>query len=165
MFLTDSDTEVALHAYLEWGADFVEQIDGMFAIVIWDAKERKLRLLPRPPGHQASLLLLRRPPFRVRLGAQGAREGALPPRELEIDGSACYDFLGYRYVPAPKTLYKRCFKLPPAHELVYIADTGALCVAAPLLDHAHAGCAASSAARGDVRGATLTRSALPSQSR
>ena len=48
------------------------------------------------------------------------------PGELEIDGSACYDFLGYRYVPAPKTLYKRCFKLPPAHELVYSPDTGAL---------------------------------------
>ena len=53
-----------------------------------------------------------------------ALEKALPSRDLEVEPSACYDFLGYRYVPAPKTLYKRCFKLPPAHELVYSPGTG-----------------------------------------
>ena len=127
MFRTDSDTEVALHAYLEWGADFVEQIDGMFAIAIWDAREQRAPALPRPPGHQASLLLLRRPPIRVRLRAQGPREGAARRASSRSTAARCYDFLGYRYVPAPKTLYKRCFKLPPAHELVVLDPaTGAL---------------------------------------
>ena len=50
VFLTDSDTEVALHAYLEWGADFVEHVDGMFAIAIWDARRRELRLYRDRPG-------------------------------------------------------------------------------------------------------------------
>ena len=50
MFQTDSDTEVALHAYLEWGADFVDRIDGMFAIAIWDAREQELRLYRDRPG-------------------------------------------------------------------------------------------------------------------
>jgi len=40
-FNTKSDTEVILLAYREWGVSFVEKLRGMFAIVIWDAKERK----------------------------------------------------------------------------------------------------------------------------
>ncbi len=125
VFLTDSDTEVALHAYLEWGADFVERIDGMFAIVIWDARQRKLRLYRDRPGIKPLYYYYdgKRFAFASELKAI---ETALSAKELEIDGSACYDFLGYRYVPAPKTLYKRCFKLAPAHELVYTPDTGAL---------------------------------------
>jgi asparagine synthase (glutamine-hydrolysing) len=40
VFRTDSDTEVVMTAYLEWGEDFVEHIDGMFAIALWDARAR-----------------------------------------------------------------------------------------------------------------------------
>src|SRR5438128_6513921 len=36
-FSTRSDTEVVLRSYLEWGADFVERVHGMFAIALWDA--------------------------------------------------------------------------------------------------------------------------------
>jgi asparagine synthase (glutamine-hydrolysing) len=125
VFTTDSDTEVALHAYLEWGTDFVSRIDGMFAIAIWDAREQKLRLYRDRPGIKPLYYYYdgRRFAFASELKAL---EKALAPRELEVDPTACYDFLGYRYVPAPKTLYKRCFKLPPAHSLEYSPETGAL---------------------------------------
>lgn len=125
VFRTDSDTEVALHAYLEWGSAFVEHLDGMFAIVIWDGRERKLKLYRDRPGIKPLYYYYdgRRLAFASELKAL---EKALPPQELTIDGTACYDFLGYRYVPPPKTLYQRCFKLPPAHELVYEPDTGRL---------------------------------------
>jgi asparagine synthase (glutamine-hydrolysing) len=124
-FLTDSDTEVALHAYLEWGADFVEHIDGMFAIAIWDARRQELRLYRDRPGIKP--LYYYYDGRRFAFGSElKALEKVLTPSELEVDLTACYDFLGYRYVPAPKTLYKRCFKLPPAHELVYLPATGVL---------------------------------------
>jgi len=124
-FRTESDTEVALNAYLEWGSAFVERLDGMFAIAIWDARERKLKLWRDRPGIKPLYYYYdgRRFAFASELKAI---EQALAPHELEVDGTACYDFLGYRYVPAPKTLYKRCFKLPPAHELEYSPDTGRL---------------------------------------
>ncbi len=80
VFRTDSDTEVALHAYLEWGGEFVERIDGMFAIAIWDSRARTAQALPRPSGDQAALLLLRRPPVRIRFGAQSARESLAAAR-------------------------------------------------------------------------------------
>ncbi|ONI67370.1 asparagine synthase (glutamine-hydrolyzing) [Kribbella sp. ALI-6-A] len=41
-FATDSDTEVVLHAYLEWGEAFTERLNGMYAFAIWDPREDKL---------------------------------------------------------------------------------------------------------------------------
>ncbi|GAA5049802.1 asparagine synthase (glutamine-hydrolyzing) [Streptomyces similanensis] len=43
-FRTRSDTEVVLRAYLEWGADFVERLNGMFAFALWDARNEELLL-------------------------------------------------------------------------------------------------------------------------
>ncbi|MGK5628830.1 asparagine synthase (glutamine-hydrolyzing) [Streptomyces sp. URMC 123] len=44
-FRTDSDTEVVLHAYLEWGMDFATRLNGMFAFAIWDPREQELLLV------------------------------------------------------------------------------------------------------------------------
>ncbi|HUN37774.1 MAG TPA: asparagine synthetase B, partial [Trebonia sp.] len=41
-FVTDSDTEVVLHAYLEWGEALAERLNGMYAFAIWDSREEKL---------------------------------------------------------------------------------------------------------------------------
>jgi asparagine synthase (glutamine-hydrolysing) len=41
-FTTDSDTEVVLHAYLEWGDALAERLNGMYAFAIWDSREDKL---------------------------------------------------------------------------------------------------------------------------
>jgi asparagine synthase (glutamine-hydrolysing) len=41
-FTTDSDTEVVLHAYLEWGDALAERLNGMYAFAIWDSRENKL---------------------------------------------------------------------------------------------------------------------------
>src|SRR5919108_1578724 len=58
-FATRSDTEVVLRAYLEWGERFVEELQGMFAIALWDAPRRKLvlardRLGKKPLYYQQS---------------------------------------------------------------------------------------------------------------
>ena len=44
-FVTESDTEVVLHAYLEWGDGFVERLNGMFALAIWDTRREELLLV------------------------------------------------------------------------------------------------------------------------
>jgi asparagine synthase (glutamine-hydrolysing) len=122
-FRTSSDTEVVLNAYLEWGDDFVEHLDGMFAIAIWDARAQRLKLYRDRPGIKPLYYFYdgRRLAFASELKAI---ETAVAREDLEIDGTALYDFLGYRYVPAPKTLYRRCFKLAPAHRLTFDPATG-----------------------------------------
>jgi asparagine synthase (glutamine-hydrolysing) len=44
-FTTDSDTEVVLRAYLEWGAGFVERLNGMYAFALWDGRRQALLLV------------------------------------------------------------------------------------------------------------------------
>jgi asparagine synthase (glutamine-hydrolysing) len=124
-FRTQSDTEVVLNAYCEWGDEFVERIDGMFAIALWDGPRRRLKLFRDRPGIKPLYYYYdgRRLAFASELKAI---ETALGRDRLEIDASAMYDFLGYRYVPEPKTMYRNCFKLEPGHRLSYDPETGAL---------------------------------------
>jgi len=130
VFRTRSDTEVLLRAYLEWSDGFIDHVDGMFAIALWDARDRKLRLYRDRPGIKPLYYFYdgRRFAFASELKAI---EAALDPNDLQVDQTALYDFLGYRYVPAPKTLYQDCFKLPPAHYVVFEPDTGELSNPAP----------------------------------
>ncbi|MEY9855640.1 asparagine synthase (glutamine-hydrolyzing) [Catenulispora sp. GAS73] len=44
-FTTDSDTEVVLRGYIEWGSAVAERLNGMYAFAIWDGRDRKLRLI------------------------------------------------------------------------------------------------------------------------
>lgn len=124
-FRTESDTEVALNAYLEWGDGFVDRIDGMFAVAIWDARERRLRLYRDRAGIKPLYYFYdgRSLAFASELKAIVAACGRAA---LEIDGTALYDFLSYRYVPAPKTLYRNCFKLLPAHTVEFDPEAGRL---------------------------------------
>ncbi len=124
-FRTESDTEVALTAYLEWGERFVERIEGMFAIALWDAGAHKLKLFRDRPGIKPLYYFYdgRRFGFASELKAL---EAACEASDLAVDGTALYDFLGYRYVPAPKTMYQHCFKLEPAHLIVFDAASGKL---------------------------------------
>lgn len=124
-FRTSSDTEVVLNAYLQWGERFVERIDGMFAIAIWDDREHALKLYRDRPGIKP--LYYYHDGKRFAFASElKAIEIACAAERLQIDGTALYDFLSYRYVPAPKTLYRNCFKLPPAHWLRYDPGTGSI---------------------------------------
>jgi asparagine synthase (glutamine-hydrolysing) len=115
-FSTHCDTEVLVHLYEERGPAFVEDLRGMFAIAIWDARHNRLLLARdrfgikplyyRVAGGQLSFAselkaLLRQPGF-----------------SREIDPSALEAFLAFNSVPAPLTIFTEARKLPPGHTLV-----------------------------------------------
>jgi len=124
-FRTDSDTEVVLRAYLTWGDTFVERLDGMFAIAVWDARERKLKLFRDRPGIKPLYYFYDGHRFAFASELKALRT-ACRGVGLQTDTTALYDFLTYRYIPAPKTLYRHCYKLLPAHYLSYDPDSGVL---------------------------------------
>ncbi|HML34174.1 asparagine synthase (glutamine-hydrolyzing) [Sporomusa sphaeroides] len=114
-FKSDSDSEVVLHGYHEWGIDeLVKRIDGMYAICIYDLRKQKIYLIRDRVGIK--------PLYFGDNGNQVVWSSELQSiveyygeDQLSIDYTAIYDYLTYLYIPAPKTMYKNIYKLKPAH--------------------------------------------------
>jgi len=112
-----SDTEVLVHLYEQHGPAFAERLRGMFAVAIWDSRERRL-VLARDrfgikPLHWARL------PGGLAFGSELKCLMPAPGFCREIDPDAVEAFLAFNSIPAPLTIYKSARKLPPGHYLVW----------------------------------------------
>ncbi|MEA2234542.1 MAG: hypothetical protein QOD83_4358 [Solirubrobacteraceae bacterium] len=123
-FRTGGDTEVLVHLYEERGPHFVKELRGMFALALWDARERRLVLARDPFGIKPLLYALddRRLAFASELRALLA----LPdlPRELDFDALEVY--LTVNVVLTPLTILRSVRRLPAGHLL--IAEDERVCI-------------------------------------
>jgi asparagine synthase (glutamine-hydrolysing) len=124
VFASHSDSEVLLHGYRVWGwQTLLERVDGMFAMALFDSRTRTVVLARDHVGIKPLYYSVRdgQLAWASELKALVAHHGL---DTLEIDHTAVYDFLSYLCIPAPKTLYRDVFKLPPATALVFGLDSG-----------------------------------------
>ncbi|WP_018952574.1 N-acetylglutaminylglutamine amidotransferase [Thioalkalivibrio sulfidiphilus] len=120
-FFSTGDTEVILKAYAEWGGDCVRHFKGMFAIALWDLRNRRLflardRMGIKPLYYTQDTQRLRFASNSQALLAAGGVDTAVDPVALH------HHFTLHAVVPAPRTLFKGIRKLPPAHTLTIEAD-------------------------------------------
>lgn len=121
-FATASDTETIVHAYEQWGERCVEYFRGMFAFVIWDARNERL-FLARDRFGKKPLFLCE--VNGVLLFASEIKSLlTFPGINAEVEPSAIWDYLMYRYVPAPATLFRGIRKLMPGSYAIW--EKGAL---------------------------------------
>jgi asparagine synthase (glutamine-hydrolysing) len=119
-FGTKSDTEVVLHAYEEYGIDFPNMLNGMFALAIYDQNSKRLLLARDRCGIK--------PLYYSRVGdlllfsseVKGILQCDLVPRELNT--GALHLLLNVRYIPGEHTLFRGVKKLPPGHYLLIEQD-------------------------------------------
>jgi asparagine synthase (glutamine-hydrolysing) len=111
-FATRSDTEVLVHLYEEHGDGFAQRLRGMFAVAVWDARQRRLVLARDPFGIK---------PLYYRDTADGlafaSELRALPRGEIDLD--ALEAFLAFNSIPGPYSIFRDVRKLPPGHVLVW----------------------------------------------
>ncbi len=118
LFKTRSDTETIVHAYEEWGEDFVQRLRGMFAFALWDGRDRRLLLVRDRIGIKPLYYTLLEDKSLVfgselkAILAHPAVERCLEPRALDL-------FLTIEYVPSPLSILKNIYKLPAGCLLVY----------------------------------------------
>jgi asparagine synthase (glutamine-hydrolysing) len=119
-FRTQTDTEVLLAAWAEWGEDCLPRLNGMFAFALWDDKERALFLVRDRVG------------IKPLYYATAGRQDACAPSafvfasevksilasglvKAELDREALHQFLTFLWAPDPNTLFGGIKTVPPGH--------------------------------------------------
>ena len=115
-FATHSDTEILVHLYEEMGDDFVRDLDGMFALALWDDRRKRLVLARDRFGKKP--LLYAENGARLWFGSEFQAILADPEIRRDIDYDALDEYLSFMSIPAPLTIYRQIRKLPPASILV-----------------------------------------------
>jgi asparagine synthase (glutamine-hydrolysing) len=113
----NSDIEVLVHAYEQWGEDFLVRLRGMFALAIWDGRTRTLIAARDRAGEKP--LYWTQTPQGLLLASEVKALLVRPEVSRELDPIALDQFLTYEYILAPRTLLRGVHKLPPAHLLRY----------------------------------------------
>ncbi len=119
-FYTRSDTEVIVHLYEQYGDDFVVRLNGQFAIVLWDATQRRLLLARDRAGI--------RPLFHVRaagrfwFGSEIKALLAVLPDRARLDPLGLVQALNFWGAVDPTTLFQGIHSLPAGHLLTVAAD-------------------------------------------
>ena len=111
-FRSQGDSEVIVHLYEEYGVDFVEMLNGMFAIAIWDSREKKLLLFRDRMGKK---------PLWYSLQSDGTLLFASEVKALIAAGvsttlrtAAISEVLTFGYVNAPQSAFNEINQIPPA---------------------------------------------------
>ena len=116
-FTTQSDTEVVVHGYAQWGESVFEHLDGMFGIAIWNTRTRSLLLARDRFGEKPLFYAANREG--ICFASELKSLLAVPGFDRSIDDEAVQGYVCFGYVPAPRSIFSSVKKIPPAHFLRY----------------------------------------------
>lgn len=112
-FCTDSDTEVILRAYQQWGIEAcLDKIEGMFAFAIYDKTKQKVFLVRDRFGEKPLYYIQQEHQFMFTSELKAIQSVC---GNLSIDRTALNLFLTLSYIPAPYTIYQNVRKMMPGH--------------------------------------------------
>src|SRR5438067_2871233 len=115
-FRTNSDTEVIIHGYKEWGAEVLKHLNGMFGLAIWDVKNHRLVVARDAMG--IKLIYYRIANGQLTFGSEIRAVLAAQDSKPEVNPVALNLFLRFRYTPSPLTIFRDVRKLAPGTMLV-----------------------------------------------
>lgn len=116
-FRSQTDTEVILALYQRFGVACLDRLNGMFAFALWDKAEQTL-LLARDRIGKKPLYYYHGGGDRLAFASELKSLLQIPGLDRAVEPTAVCDYLKYLYIPAPKTIYRHIYKLPPAHYLL-----------------------------------------------
>ncbi len=120
-FQTNSDTEVILYAFVEWGQACVERFNGMFAFAIWNKQKKELFLARDRVGKKPLYYYWEGEKFFFASELKALSHTGICPKQINDQALDCYFSFGY--IPSPVTIYKDVLKLPSAHSML-VKSTG-----------------------------------------
>ena len=115
-FRTNSDTEVIIHGYKEWGTEVLNHLNGMFGLAIWDVKKKRLVVARDAMG--IKLIYYRIENGQLTFGSEVRAVLAAENSRPEVNPVALNLFLRFRYTPSPLTIFQGIRKLASGTMLV-----------------------------------------------
>lgn len=116
-FRTRCDTEVVLNAFLEWGNESFDRFRGMFALAIWNERDKRLVMARDRMGIKPLYYQLQNGEISFGSELKCIFANSEVPRRIDLDALNC--FLSLNYVPGPRTLVEGITKLMPGHMAVW----------------------------------------------
>jgi asparagine synthase (glutamine-hydrolysing) len=117
-FNTNDDAEKILYCYEEYGLDFVNKLDGAFAIAIWDSRKKRLMLARDRIGEKNIYYALFNGLLLFGSEIKALFQYNLLRREMNLK-SIHNLFSSFLYIPGPETIAKGIYKLLPGHILIW----------------------------------------------
>lgn len=114
-FRSQTDSEVLIHGYEAWGLDVLQKIEGMYALALWDDNQKELILARDRVGIKPLFYYYNGQQIYFASELKGIVTDPQVPRKVDWESVA--DYLMYRFVPQPRTIYQGIRKLPPGHYL------------------------------------------------
>lgn len=108
-FVSSSDSEIILEAFAHWGPQFVEKLNGMFAIAIYDIQEKELYLFRDRIGIKPIYYYLKGNEFVFASELKSILKIESVPREINHESVAQFLHLGF--IPTPNSIYRSIYKL------------------------------------------------------
>jgi asparagine synthase (glutamine-hydrolysing) len=118
-FKSESDAEVIIYAYREWGLNALTLLNGIFAFAIWDGRTKELVLARDRLGVKP--LYYADTPAGFAFSSEIKALLTIPGVRREVDTEALHQYLTFLWTPDPKTIFQGIQKLPPGHFLIYKA--------------------------------------------
>ena len=116
-FANNSDSEVLLHGYEQWGEDLVKRLRGMFGFVIFDRKEKSIFAARDMFGIKPFYYTFMGESFLFGSEIKSFLEH--PDFKKELNEEALGHYLSFQYSPTEETFFKNVYKLPPAHYFTF----------------------------------------------
>lgn len=116
VFRTQSDTEVIVHGYEEWGDDCTNRFNGIFAFALWDCNRRRLLLARDHLGVKPLYYTVLGDRLLFASEIKALLRDPACPRAVNLQSLSLLFTL--RYVPSPQTLFEGIQKLPPGHRMI-----------------------------------------------
>lgn len=120
-----SDTETIIYAYEEYGIDFIHKLNGMFAIALWDERKKMFLAYRDRIGKKPFYYTFQNGKFIFASEIKSVLKH--PDVRSELNFESLSNYLTFLIPPAPDTIFKGIFKLPPGHRLI-LKDNGNLIV-------------------------------------
>ena len=115
-FATNSDSETAVHAYEEYGEAFLNKLDGMFGVAVWDRRRRRLIIARDAIGIKP--IYYRQDSSELMFASEAKSILAVPGVQARLNTDALAQYLSVGYVCAPNSIFEGMRKLEPGTALI-----------------------------------------------